>query len=75
MPITHQIYVVSSIILLENRKCRNYEQIVVNIFFSFKAKERNMSSKLHFLISHFDIFNNNVGAFSDKRGKFSPGYS
>lgn len=74
MTITHEIYVassiktVSSIKFLGNRKCRNYEQIVFNIFSSFKAKERNMSSRLHFLISHFDIFNNDVGAFSGKRG-------
>jgi hypothetical protein len=47
----------------------NYQVVVQDLLTSYKAMERNMSLKIHFLESHLDFFPENLGEVSDEHGE------
>ncbi|UYV64495.1 hypothetical protein LAZ67_3000991 [Cordylochernes scorpioides] len=49
-------------------KVENYRDIVNDLLLSYKALGSNMSLKIHFLHSHLDFFQDNLGAVSDEHG-------
>jgi len=56
--------------LLGNHKAANYQDVVQDLLTTFKAMGRNMSLKIHFLESHFDIFDpENFIDISDEHGE------
>ncbi|UYV84365.1 hypothetical protein LAZ67_X001944 [Cordylochernes scorpioides] len=50
-------------------KVENYRDIVNDLLLSYKALGCNMSLKIHFLHSHLDFFQDNLGAVSDEHGE------
>jgi hypothetical protein len=54
---------------LGNRSAQNYEELINNILQSYQKLSCNVSLKIHFPHSHFDIFSENFGAVSDKHGE------
>jgi len=54
---------------LGNKKVENYSKIVQELISSYSAVGHNMSLKLHFLHSHFNLFPENVVAICDKHGR------
>jgi hypothetical protein len=54
---------------LGNKKAENYSEIVQELILSYSVVGHNMSFKLHFLHSHFDLLPENVGAISGKHDK------
>ena len=51
---------------LGNQKSVNYRDMVDDLVNSYQAMGCNMSLKIKFLDSHFDIFPDNLGAVSDE---------
>jgi len=54
---------------LGNHKAAKYEDVVQDLLTSYKAMGCNMSLKIHFLESHLDFFQENLGKVSDKHGE------
>jgi len=54
---------------LGNHKAGNYEELVSNMLRSFKNLGTNMSVKVHYLHSHIDRFQYNLGDFSEEHGE------
>ncbi|KAI6659862.1 hypothetical protein LOD99_14202 [Oopsacas minuta] len=52
--------------LLGNNKDPNYEEIVNTLITSYQKMGCCMSLKLHFLCSHLDFFQENLGDFSEE---------
>jgi len=54
---------------LGNHKGANYQDVVQDLWTSYKTMGYSMSLKTHFLESHFDFFPENLGEFSDEHGE------
>ncbi|KAI6646990.1 hypothetical protein LOD99_8989 [Oopsacas minuta] len=54
---------------LGNNKDPNYEEIVNTLITSYQKMGCRMSLKLHFLCSHLDLFQENLGDFSEEHGE------
>jgi len=54
---------------LGNHKSGNYQDVVQDLFTSYKTMGCNMSLKNHFLQSHLDFFQENLGEISDEHGE------
>jgi len=54
---------------LGNHKAANYQDVVQDMWTSYKAMGCNMSLKIHFLESQRDFFPENLGEFSDEHGE------
>ena len=52
-----------------NKKASNYKELVANLLSSFEDIGAKMSSKVHFLHSHYDRFPENLSALSDEQGE------
>ncbi|GBP80292.1 hypothetical protein EVAR_37969_1 [Eumeta japonica] len=51
-----------------NFKANNYKQLVEEMLLNFKNLGCNMSLKVHYLSSHIDHFEHNLGDFSEEQG-------
>ena len=51
----------------EEKKARNYKDLVGKLLSGFHDVRRKMTIKVHFLFSHLDKFQENLGAVSDKQ--------
>ena len=58
-----------SVGFLGNRKDPNYRELVARLIRSFQNMGCRMSLKLHFLCSHLDFFQDNLGDFSEEHGE------
>jgi len=54
---------------LGNRRSENYKVIIAKLITNLHALGCNMSLKIHFLHSHLDFFQPNLGAVSDEHGE------
>ena len=54
---------------LGNHKAANYQDVVQGLLTSYKAMGCNMSLKIHFLESHLEFFQENLGEVSDEHGE------
>jgi len=54
---------------LGNHKSVNSQDVVQDLFTSYKAMGCNMSLKIHFLESHLDFFRENLGEVSDEHSE------
>ena len=54
---------------LGNKKDPNYKKLVKKLIKSYQNMGCRMSVKLHFLCSHLDFFQENLGDFSEERGE------
>ena len=54
---------------LGNRKDPNYRELVARLIRSFQNMGYRMPLKLHFLCSHLDFFQDNLGDFSEEHGE------
>ena len=54
---------------LGNKKEPNYQELVARLMKSFQNMGCRMSLNLHFLCSHQDFFQNNLGDFSEEHGE------
>jgi len=54
---------------LGNHKAANYQDVVHDLFTSYKTMGCNMSLKIHFLESHLDFFPENLSKVSDEHSE------
>lgn len=54
---------------LGNHKAENYRELVKKLLDCYAKINANMSLKLHFLKSHLDNFEENLGDYSDQHGE------
>ena len=54
---------------LRNKKDPNYKELVKTLIKSYQNMGCRMSVKLHFLCSHLDFFQENLGDFSEEHGE------
>ncbi|CAK8696271.1 unnamed protein product [Clavelina lepadiformis] len=54
---------------LGNKRDRNYKELVEKLIKSYQNMGCRMSVKLHFLCSHLDCFQENLGDFSEEHGE------
>jgi len=54
---------------LGNHKAANYQDVVQDLLTSYKAVGCNMGLKIHFRMSHLDLFPENLGEVSDEHGE------
>ena len=54
---------------LGNKRNQNYKELVKKLIKSYQNTGCRMSVKLHFLCSHLDFFQENLGDFSEEHGE------
>ena len=54
---------------LGNKRNQNYKELVKKLIKSYQNMGCHMSVKLHFLCSHLDFFQENLGDFSEEHGE------
>ena len=54
---------------LGNKRNQNYKELVKKLIKSYQNMDCRMSVKLHFLCSHLDFFQENLGDFSEEHGE------
>lgn len=54
---------------LGNKKDENYKLLVEQLILSYRDIKANMSLKVHFLHSHIEFFEHNLGEMSDEQGE------
>lgn len=54
---------------LGNHKAQNYQELVENMLHNFQRLGVHMSIKVHYLHSHLNRFPENIGDFSEEKGK------
>ncbi|CAK8696138.1 unnamed protein product [Clavelina lepadiformis] len=54
---------------LGNKRDKNYKELVEKLIKSYQNMGCRMSVKLHFLCSHLDFFQENLGEFSEEHGE------
>ena len=54
---------------LGNKRNQNYQELMKKLIKSYQNMGCRMSVKLHFLCSHLDFFQENLGDFSEEHGE------
>lgn len=54
---------------LGNHRCNDYQERIEEMLMSFRAIGARMSTKLHFVYSHLDLFPENCGDYSEEHGE------